>query len=67
VPPFFFFFTLLKVVCIDDQLLYIGSDNAYPSFNKEHGVWIENAKVIESWLTGCWKHLWTLSGKGVVV
>ncbi|KAK1757295.1 hypothetical protein QBC47DRAFT_442096 [Echria macrotheca] len=50
-----------KVVCIDDELLYVGSDNAYPSFNEEHGVWIETKATIDAWRTGCWDHLWKLS------
>ena len=37
-----------KVVCVDDELLYIGSDNAYPSYNEEHGVWIKDQTAIKN-------------------
>jgi len=50
-----------KVVCIDDELLYIGSENAYPSYNEEHGVWIDNTTAIDAWRTGYWEPLWKVS------
>lgn len=31
-----------KVVCVDKKLMYVGSDNAYPCYNEEHGVWVED-------------------------
>lgn len=27
-----------KTICVDRELLYVGSDNLYPSYNEEHGV-----------------------------
>ena len=46
-----------KIVCVDDRLLYIGSDNAYPSYNEEHGVWIEDAAEVESWKKKFWNEM----------
>ncbi|OAL38908.1 hypothetical protein AYO20_01659 [Fonsecaea nubica] len=43
-----------KIVCVDGRLLYVGSDNAYPSFNEEHGVWIEDAAEVDSWKKKFW-------------
>lgn len=31
-----------KIVCVDQKLMYVGSDNAYPCYNEEHGVWVED-------------------------
>jgi len=52
-----------KIVCVDDRLLYVGSDNAYPSYNEEHGVWIEDAAEVDSWK----KKFWTEMEKRAVV
>ncbi|KXH30632.1 hypothetical protein CSAL01_05380 [Colletotrichum salicis] len=38
-----------KIVCVDRELLYVGSDNIYPSYNEQHGVWINDKKNIEAW------------------
>jgi hypothetical protein len=50
-----------KIVCVDKKVMYVGSDNAYPSYNEEHGVWIEDGETIDAWLdgffTGYWKKL----------
>lgn len=27
-----------KVVCVDRTLLYVGSDNAFPQYNEQHGA-----------------------------
>lgn len=47
-----------KVVCVDDKLLYIGSDNIYPSYNEEHGVWIDDDATIKAWKEKIWTELW---------
>ena len=47
-----------KSWCIDSQLLYVGSDNLYPSYNEEHGVWLEDGTVINTWLTTYGDALW---------
>jgi hypothetical protein len=38
-----------KVTSVDDKLLYVGSDNAYPNYNEEHGIWIEDKDAIHYW------------------
>jgi hypothetical protein len=47
-----------KIVCVDDRLLYAGSDNAYPCYNEEHGVWIEDAAKVASWKKKFWNEMW---------
>ncbi|HYE54961.1 MAG TPA: hypothetical protein VD996_08965, partial [Chitinophagaceae bacterium] len=32
-----------KMMMVDDAACYIGSDNAYPSYNTEFGIWVEDA------------------------
>jgi hypothetical protein len=31
-----------KIVCVEKKLMYVGSDNLYPCYNEEHGVWVED-------------------------
>jgi hypothetical protein len=50
-----------KVVSVDQKLLYIGSDNAYPCYNEEHGVWVEHKPSIDAWYNDYWKFLWANS------
>jgi phosphatidylserine/phosphatidylglycerophosphate/cardiolipin synthase-like enzyme len=47
-----------KLVCVDRKVMYVGSDNAYPSYNEEHGVWIEDQKTIDTWLDGFFTGYW---------
>lgn len=47
-----------KIVCVDDRMLYIGSDNAYPSYNEEHGAWIEDEAEVGRWKTKFWNGMW---------
>jgi hypothetical protein len=47
-----------KVICTDKQLLYIGSDNCYPNYNEEHGIWIDDQKTIDAWHKGYWSPRW---------
>ena len=47
-----------KIVCVDEKVMYVGSDNIYPSYNEEHGVWIEDQKTISKWIDGYWSTLW---------
>lgn len=44
-----------KVVCVDQALLYVGSDNAYPQYNEQHGVWIEDKTNISAWNENYWR------------
>lgn len=47
-----------KIVCVDEKIMYVGSDNIYPSYNEEHGIWMEDPKTIKSWIDGYWNTLW---------
>jgi phosphatidylserine/phosphatidylglycerophosphate/cardiolipin synthase-like enzyme len=47
-----------KVVIVDDAVCYVGSDNAYPSYNLEHGFWIEDRAAIDRFLRNVWDDLW---------
>jgi phosphatidylserine/phosphatidylglycerophosphate/cardiolipin synthase-like enzyme len=48
-----------KAYCVDKKLLYIGSDNPYPNYNEEHGVWIDDKGAIDAWYDGNWKPRWS--------
>ncbi len=50
-----------KIVMVDDALMYVGSDNAYPCYNEEHGVWVDDKKTIQEWKTSYWQGLWDWS------
>ena len=47
-----------KVVCVDGRALYVGSDNAYPAYNEEHGVWVDDDKTINGWLDVFFSDYW---------
>ncbi|KAK1656425.1 hypothetical protein BDP81DRAFT_389200 [Colletotrichum phormii] len=47
-----------KIVCVDRELLYVGSDNIYPSYNEQHGVWIDDKKNIEAWYSQYFDTTW---------
>ncbi|KAI6356182.1 hypothetical protein MCOR25_007949 [Pyricularia grisea] len=47
-----------KVVDVDGKLLYFGSDNAYPQWNEQFGVWIEDADRIKAWEDGFFWGFW---------
>ncbi|WP_189534086.1 hypothetical protein [Paludibacterium paludis] len=46
-----------KLTLVDDALCYIGSDNAYPSYNMEFGVWIDDRTAIREFVQGYWNGL----------
>lgn len=48
-----------KLVCADEKVMYVGSDNAYPSYNEEHGIWHEDETAIKEWKDKFWTTLWT--------
>lgn len=52
-----------KVVCVDMKLMYVGSDNAYPNYNEEHGIWIEHTDTINKWYSTFWGEMWERSTK----
>ncbi|KAL8287844.1 hypothetical protein RB597_000067 [Gaeumannomyces tritici] len=47
-----------KVVDVDSSLLYIGSDNAYPQWNEQFGVWIQEQESVKAWEDGFFWGLW---------
>jgi hypothetical protein len=53
-----YYYNHSKIVCVDDRLLYVGSDNAYPCYNEEHGAWIEDAAEVASWKNKFWNEMW---------
>lgn len=53
-----------KLVVVDDAVCYVGSDNAYPSYNEEFGVWIDDATAISSLVSQYWDALWNFSQPG---
>lgn len=48
-----------KVVVVDDALMYVGSDNAYPSYNDEFGVWIDDTTSISDYVEQVWNQTWS--------
>lgn len=54
-----------KTVCIDKQLLYVGSDNIYPSYNEEHGIWIDEKLALADWVDNYWNVVWSNSSTAV--
>ncbi|KAK3312950.1 hypothetical protein B0H66DRAFT_631840 [Apodospora peruviana] len=56
-----YYYNHSKVVCVDKKLLGMGSDNAYPSYNEEHTVWIEDGTAIDAWYKDYWVGLWDRS------
>jgi hypothetical protein len=53
-----------KTYCVDSKLLYIGSDNLYPSYNEEHGVWLEDPAALATWKAKYWDGLWAKADDG---
>jgi hypothetical protein len=50
-----------KVICTDKKLLYVGSDNLYPNYNEEHGIWIDDTNTIEAWHKSYWTPRWAFA------
>jgi hypothetical protein len=59
-----YYYNHSKIVCVDDRMLYVGSDNAYPCYNEEHGAWIEDAAEVASWKTKFWDQMWERAVEG---
>lgn len=51
-------FSHSKIVCVDRKLMYIGSDNAYPCYNEEHGVWVEDEQRVGKWIKNFFEPYW---------
>lgn len=47
-----------KIICIDNSVLYVGSDNIYPEYNEQHGAWIDRKENIQAWLDQYWSAAW---------
>jgi hypothetical protein len=50
-----------KIYCIYKELLYIGSDNPYPNYNEDHGIWIDVIGTFDFWHTKYWAPRWNQS------
>ena len=50
-----------KLVVVDDALCYIGSDNLYPGYNEESGIWIDDQQAIQRFVDEYWTGLWQLA------
>ncbi|KAK0616637.1 hypothetical protein B0T14DRAFT_482960 [Immersiella caudata] len=55
-----------KTICVDSELLYVGSDNLYPCYNEEHGIWVDDAKAVKSWMDDYWSPLWKIVDEKVL-
>lgn len=47
-----------KVLCTDKKLMYVGSDNYYPSYNEEHGIWVDDPEAVTKWWESYWVPRW---------
>ncbi len=43
------------------QLINIGSENMFPSYNQQFNFWLEDADAIKAFITKCWQPLWQYS------
>jgi len=48
-----------KTLCVDKQLLYVGSDNLYPSYNEEHGIWVDDKAAVSDWVENFWNAMFS--------
>lgn len=55
-----------KVAIVDDTLIYVGSDNAYPSYNIEFGVWTGDSALTKAFVDGYWTALWSYAVDAVL-
>ena len=49
---------------MDDAVCYIGSDNAYPSYNPEFGIWVDDPASLQAFISQYWNGLWTFARDG---
>ena len=47
-----------KLIVVDDAICYVGSDNLYPSYNEESGIWIDDQQAIQRFVNEWWNGLW---------
>ncbi|KAK1750172.1 hypothetical protein QBC47DRAFT_407403 [Echria macrotheca] len=50
-----------KTVSVDREVVYVGSDNAYPHYNEEFGCWVEDKGIVDAYFTGFYDELWKQS------
>jgi hypothetical protein len=50
-----------KLVMVDDTVCYVGSDNAYPSYSQEFGIWLDDPSSIDALLSQFWTGLWSFA------
>jgi len=55
-----------KVVIVDAQLYYVGSQNLYPSDNSELGFIIDDATETNRFINTYWNPLWQASSPGAI-
>ncbi|HKP74057.1 MAG TPA: hypothetical protein VJT67_00880 [Longimicrobiaceae bacterium] len=53
-----------KLTLVDDALAYVGSDNAYPCYNQEHGLWVDDPAGVTALVGGFWNGLWKFASPG---
>ncbi len=53
-----------KLVIVDDAVCYIGSDPAYPSYNQEFGLWLDDAASVRALVSQHWRSLWKVAREG---
>jgi phosphatidylserine/phosphatidylglycerophosphate/cardiolipin synthase-like enzyme len=47
-----------KLVCVDRNVLYVGSDNQYPHYNEEFGCWLEHPDYVGAFFKDFYDTLW---------
>ncbi len=50
-----------KLVVVDDALCYVGSDDLYPAYCEESGVWIDDQQAIQEFVDEYWTGLWNFA------
>ncbi len=50
-----------KLVLVDDAICYVGSDNLYPNYNEESGIWIDDQQAIRRFVDEWWNGLWNFA------
>ncbi|KAF3043874.1 hypothetical protein E8E11_005101 [Didymella keratinophila] len=56
-------FNHCKTYCVDKKMLYVGSNNPYPNYNEEHGVWVDDEAAFEAWYDRFFSPRWETSPK----
>jgi phosphatidylserine/phosphatidylglycerophosphate/cardiolipin synthase-like enzyme len=51
-----------KLIMVDDQAFYVGSQNLYPNANAEFGYIVDDARKAEELLKAYWTPMWNAAG-----